>query len=56
MRDKLLKGSEDRLWDLVAERAEAGADVATIDRRIWDLFGETWAIMFTDLSGFSRQV
>ena len=33
-----------------------GADTAGIDRRIWDLFGEEWAIMFTDLSGFSRQV
>ena len=24
------------------------------DARIWDLFGERWTIMFTDLSGFSR--
>jgi len=54
-----LKCSEERLWDLVAARVSAGDDVdavADIDRRIWDLFGETWAIMFTDLSGFSRQV
>jgi class 3 adenylate cyclase len=54
--DKLLKGSERRLWDLIAERAQPGANVADVDRRIWDLFGETWAVMFTDLSGFSRQV
>lgn len=54
--DELLKGSDRRLWDLVAERARPGADVATVDKRIWDLFGETWAVMFTDLSGFSRQV
>ena len=27
-----------------------------IDQRIWDLFGDEWAIMFTDLSGFSRAV
>jgi class 3 adenylate cyclase len=54
-----LKGSEERLWALMAERAGAAGDqekVKEIDRRVWDLFGETWAIVFTDLSGFSRQV
>src|SRR3954447_20765579 len=56
MADPDLKGSEARLWALVEERTRAGADTARIDRRIWDLFGEDWAIMFTDLSGFSRQV
>lgn len=54
--EALLKTSEQRLWSLIAERARAGADVAAVDRRIWDLFGEPWAVMFTDLSGFSRQV
>jgi len=51
-----LKGSEARLWNLIEERSRLGADVEAIDRRIWDLFGEEWAIMFTDLSGFSRRV
>lgn len=51
-----LKVSEARLWRLIEERARPGADVAAIDRRIWELFGEDWAIMFTDLSGFSRRV
>jgi class 3 adenylate cyclase len=51
-----LKTSEARLWALVAERAKPGAKTDEIDRRIWDLFGESWAVMFTDLSGFSRQV
>jgi len=51
-----LKGSEERLWSLVEARTRPGADTAKIDQRIWDLFGEDWAIMFTDLSGFSRQV
>ncbi|HVU05574.1 MAG TPA: adenylate/guanylate cyclase domain-containing protein [Polyangiaceae bacterium] len=51
-----LTGSEVRLWELIARRAAPGADRAAIDRRIWDLFGERWAVMFTDLSGFSRQV
>jgi class 3 adenylate cyclase len=48
--------SEDRLEKLVQERLQPGADKVAIDARIWDLFGEEWAIMFTDLSGFSRQV
>ena len=55
-RDDYLKGSEVRLWSLIAARAKAGADVHAIDARIWDLFGDDWAVMFTDLSGFSRQV
>jgi len=56
MQDRDLKVSEDRLWTLIEERCQAGADTKQIDQRIWDLFGETWAIMFTDLSGFSRRV
>jgi adenylate cyclase len=47
---------EDRLWQLIERRLEPGADKARIDKRIWDLFGETWCVMFTDLSGFSRRV
>lgn len=56
LRDDELKGSSARLWNLIAERARPGADVGAIDRRIWDLFGEEWAILFTDLAGFSRNV
>lgn len=48
--------SEDRLSRLIAERLAPGADKKRIDERIWDLFGEEWAIVFTDLSGFSRNV
>lgn len=48
--------SEDRLERLIEDRLKPGADKANIDDRIWDLFGETWAVMFTDLSGFSRNV
>ena len=48
--------SEDRLGKLIEERLKVGADKETIDNRIWDLFGEEWCIMFTDLSGFSRGV
>ena len=48
--------SADRLEKLIAARLEAGADKVAIDRRIWRLFGETWAVMHTDLAGFSRDV
>lgn len=51
-----LSASEDRLEMLIAERLRPGADKAEIDARIWDLFGEEWAIMFTDLAGFSSGV
>jgi class 3 adenylate cyclase len=47
---------EERLWQLIELRAQPNADTAAVDRRIWDLFGERWAVMFTDLSGFSRGV
>ncbi len=56
MHDDHVKGSEHRLWQLVEERTRPGADVRRIDERIWDLFGEEWAVMFTDLTGFSRSV
>jgi class 3 adenylate cyclase len=48
--------SEDRLQKLIAARIEAAADRDAIDQRIWDLFGEEWCIMSTDLAGFSRNV
>jgi class 3 adenylate cyclase len=48
--------SEERLSSLIRARLAPGADKAKIDARIWDLFGEEWCVMFTDLSGFSRRV
>lgn len=51
-----ISASEDRLEKLIEERIRPGADKELIDERIWDLFGEEWCIMFTDLSGFSRGV
>lgn len=48
--------SETRLEKLIEERLKPGANKEKIDARIWNLFGEDWAIMFTDLSGFSRAV
>ena len=48
--------SEDRIEKLIEARIEAAADRESIDQRIWDLFGEEWCIMATDLAGFSRNV
>jgi class 3 adenylate cyclase len=48
--------SEARLEKLIEERLKPGVDKEAIDARIWDLFGDSWAIMFTDLAGFSRRV
>jgi adenylate cyclase len=55
-RNVVHSASEDRLEKLMSERLRPGADKDAIDRRIWDLFGEEWCVMATDLSGFSRGV
>lgn len=52
----LTSASEDRLENLIKARLQKNADKKKIDQRIWDLFGEEWCVMFTDLSGFSRNV
>jgi class 3 adenylate cyclase len=52
----LTSASEDRLEQLIEKRLSSGTDKENIDRRIWDLFGENWCVMFTDLAGFSRNV
>src|SRR5690242_1993957 len=56
MARRQLGTSEERLWGMIEERARPGTNVEEMDRRIWDLFGEEWAVMFTDLAGFSRNV
>ena len=48
--------SLDRLTDLIEARLEPDAEKEKIDKRITDLFQETWSVMFTDLAGFSRNV
>lgn len=55
-RSILTTASEDRLEKLIKERLKPKANKKEIDKRVWDLFGETWCVMFTDLSGFSRNV
>lgn len=55
-RQIISRASTDRLELLIEERLQAGSDRERIDRRIWNLFGEKWAVLYTDLSGFSRRV
>jgi len=55
-RTLFMEHSHERLTKMLADRAQDGADRAAVDRKIWDTFGETWTVMFTDLSGFSRNV
>ncbi|MBK8208447.1 MAG: adenylate/guanylate cyclase domain-containing protein [Planctomycetes bacterium] len=47
---------QQRLNRLLSERAGKAADKDAIDAQIWELYGEEWAVMFTDLAGFSRHV
>jgi hypothetical protein len=51
--DESLKTSEAQL---IEQRCQPEANVDELDRRIWELFGEDWAVLSTDLSGFSRRV
>ncbi|OFZ95939.1 MAG: adenylate cyclase [Betaproteobacteria bacterium RIFCSPLOWO2_02_67_12] len=55
-RQIISRASTDRLELLIEERLQPGSDKDRIDRRIWNLFGEQWAVLYTDLSGFSRRV
>jgi adenylate cyclase len=55
-RSVLVTASEDRLQKLIAQRLEPGADKKSVDQRMWDLFGEEWCMLATDLVGFSRGV
>jgi len=51
-----ISNAEERLQHLIQERLSPGSDTNAIDGRIWDLFGEEWTVMCTDLAGFSRNV
>lgn len=46
---------EAELWALVERRCRPDADHAAIDAQIWQRYGAERAIMYTDLSGFSRR-
>jgi len=53
---KAVSPEESELWRLIEERGRPSVDATAVDRRIWERFGQRRAVMFTDLSGFSRQV
>ena len=42
--------------DLIQKRLLPNADISAIDADIWQRFGEQWAVLYTDLVGFSRKV
>jgi len=48
--------SQDRLERMIQHRLQPDSDKEEIDRHVWNLFGEEWAVMYTDLVGFSRHV
>jgi len=43
------------LFELIEQRLAPGADLAAIDQKIWAMFGETWAVLCSDMSGFTRR-
>lgn len=47
---------DSHLWELIARRGRPGEDKAAVEAEIWATFGAEAAVMFTDLSGFSRRV
>jgi class 3 adenylate cyclase len=47
--------SSQTLANLIEQRLAPGADADVIDARIWQVFGEKWCILFTDMAGFSRR-
>lgn len=47
--------SAQTLATLLEQRIAPGADVEALDARIWQLFGERWCVVFTDMAGFSRR-
>ena len=51
-----ISNAEERLQKLLQERLQPDSNTDAIDQRIWDLFGEEWTVICTDLSGFSRNV
>lgn len=50
------QASRAAIEELIQQRLLPNADISAIDARMWQLFGEQWAILYTDLVGFSRKV
>jgi adenylate cyclase len=43
------------LFDLIEQRLQPGANIAELDEKIWSMFGETWAVLCSDMTGFTRR-
>ena len=43
------------LFELIEQRLKPGSDLEAIDKKIWAMFGETWAVLCSDMSGFTRR-
>lgn len=50
-----MSSSEHLLFEMIEQRLAPGADIEAIDKRIWAMFGETWAVLCSDMSGFTRR-
>lgn len=47
--------ANDTLTQLIEQRLKPGADIEAIDQKIWSMFGEPWAILCSDMSGFTHR-
>lgn len=43
------------LFELIEERLKPGSDIEAVDEKIWSMLGETWAVLCSDMSGFSSR-
>ena len=50
------QASRAAIEQLIQKRLLPNADISAIDAQMWQIFGEQWAILYTDLVGFSRKV
>jgi class 3 adenylate cyclase len=47
--------ARETLTELIEQRLEKGANISSIDQKIWAMFGEPWAILCSDMSGFTKR-
>ncbi len=47
--------ARDTLTELIEQRLEPSADITALDQKIWAMFGEPWAILCSDMSGFTKR-
>ncbi|KAF0250257.1 MAG: putative adenylate/guanylate cyclase [bacterium] len=47
--------ARDTLTELIEQRLESGTDITALDQKIWAMFGEPWAILCSDMSGFTKR-